>query len=144
MVTQYKSTRGYDFDDVTSKIIGACVEVHKTIGAGWEEVVYQRALAKELGYLDLDFCREVWIDVYYKGDKVGRKRVDFVIEDIMLEIKAKNQFDPQHFMQTLSYLRASSYKIGLLINFGAEKIQIKRLINEEIHQYEEMRRQGWY
>ena len=77
----------------------------------------------------LEFSREVWIDVYYKGQKVGRKRVDFIIDEVMVEIKAKAELEPVDFVQTLSYLKASGYKVGLLLNFGASKLEIKRLVN---------------
>ena len=77
----------------------------------------------------LEFGREVWIDVYYKGKKIGRKRVDFIIDEVMVEIKAKSELEPVDFVQTLSYLKASGYKVGLLLNFGASKLEIKRLVN---------------
>ncbi len=69
------------------------------------------------------------MDVNYKDLKLGRKRIDFVINDIMLEIKAKSKFDPEDFIQTLSYLKASGYKTGLLVNFGGKKLEVKRLVN---------------
>ncbi len=77
----------------------------------------------------LEFGREVWVDVYYKGERVGRKRVDFIIDEVMVEIKAKAELEPVDFVQTLSYLKASGYKVGLLLNFGASKLEIKRLVN---------------
>ena len=85
---------------------------------------------------ELEFSREVWIDVCYKGAKVGKKRVDFVIGtsalalSVMLEIKAKAVIEDVHFVQAISYLKASGYTIGLLLNFGAPTLQIKRLANE--------------
>jgi GxxExxY protein len=103
--------------------------VHRTLGPGFEEVIYQRALAVELPAHDLEFSREVWMDVTYKGVKVGRKRVDFVIDEVMVEIKAKAALEDVDFVQALSYLKASGYKVGLLLNFGAKKLQIKRLAN---------------
>jgi GxxExxY protein len=78
---------------------------------------------------NLEFSREVWIEVTYKGTKVGRKRVDFVIDEVMVEIKAKSALEDVDFVQALSYLKASGYKVGLLLNFGACKLQIKRLAN---------------
>jgi len=93
------------------------------------EVIYQRALALELQALDLDFSREVWIDVYYRGVKVGKKRVDFIINGVMVEIKARSALEDVHYVQALSYLKASGYKVGLLLNFGAPRLQIKRLAN---------------
>jgi GxxExxY protein len=77
----------------------------------------------------LEPSREVWIQVKYKERVVGRKRVDFVVEGVMLEIKAKAQWEPVDFVQALSYLKASGSKVGLLINFGGKELQIKRLAN---------------
>ncbi len=119
----------YPLSDVTARIIAVAKEVHSTLGPGFEEVFYQRAMAMELPGYNLDFAREVWIDVYYKGQKLGRKRVDFVIEGVMVEIKAKSALDEVDFVQTLSYLKASGYKVGLLLNFGAKTLEIKRLAN---------------
>ncbi len=119
----------YLLSDVTARIIAAATEVHRTLGPGFEEVIYQRALALELPAHNLEFSREVWIDVTYKGTKVGRKRVDFIIDEVMVEIKAKAALEDVDFMQALSYLKASGYKVGLLFNFGASQLQIKRLAN---------------
>jgi GxxExxY protein len=119
----------YPLSDVTARIIAAATEVHRALGPGFEEVIYQRALARELPAHQLEFSREVWMDVRYKGEKVGSKRVDFVIDEVMVEIKAKALLEDVHFVQTLSYLKASGYKVGLLINFGAAKLQVKRLVN---------------
>ena len=123
------SHKGYDFGELTSKIIGACIEVHKVLGRRLKEVDYQRALVYEFQAQGLDFSREVNIPIYYKGHKITTKRVDFVVGDCMVEIKAKHEFDPEDYMQTLAYLKASGYKVGLLINFGREKIEVKRLVN---------------
>lgn len=123
----------YPLSALTGQIIAAAQEVHCVLGLGFKEVIYQRALAKELLAHSLDHAREVWIDVLYKGEKVGRKRVDFVIGDgsgdVMLETKAKAGLEDVGFVQTLSYLKASGYKVGLLINFGAKRLEIKRLAN---------------
>lgn len=119
----------YPLSELTSGIIAAAVEVHRTLGPGFRELIYQRALARELMAQGLDFVREEWIDVLYKGENVGKHRVDFVIEDCMVEIKAKAALDEIDFMQTLSYLKASGYQIGLLLNFGTKKVEIKRLAN---------------
>jgi GxxExxY protein len=123
----------YPLSAETARIIAAAREVHRHLGPGFEEVIYQRALAKELPAHGMEFSREVWMDVLYKGDKVGRKRVDFVVgsglESVLLEIKAKASLEDVDFVQALSYLKASGYKVGLLINFGAKRLEIKRLAN---------------
>ena len=121
---------------MTASIIGAVQEVHRTLGPGFMEVIYQRSLARELPAHGLEFSREVWIDVSYNGEKVGKKRVDFVIGtsalalSVMLEIKAKAAVKEVDVVQALSYLKASGYPIGLLLDFGAPTLQIKRLANE--------------
>jgi GxxExxY protein len=77
----------------------------------------------------IEHSREQWLTIYYDGIKVGSKRVDFVIQGVLLEIKAKGQIENQDYIQTLSYLKASGYQIGLLVNFGESVIKVKRLIN---------------
>ena len=120
----------YPLSDVTARIIAAATEVHHELGPGFEEVIYQRALARELPAHSLEYSREVWIDVHYKGEKVGSKRVDFVVDEVMVEIKAKAALEDVDFVQTLSYLKASGYQVALLLNFGTKQLQIKRIINE--------------
>ncbi len=119
----------YPHSELTAKIIAAAQEVHRTLGPGFEEVFYQRAMSKELRADSQDHAREVWVTIYYKGEKLGRKRVDFVIDVCMVETKAKATLEPVDFVQTLSYLKASGYEVGLLINFGGPKLEVKRLIN---------------
>lgn len=132
MNEQYVDER-YPLSALTGKIIRAAQVVHHELGPGFEEVIYQRALAKELQAAGLEWEREVWIDVLYKGEKIGRKRVDFVVGDatggVMVEIKAKAELEQVNFVQTLSYLKASGYKVGLLINFGGKRVEVKRLAN---------------
>ena len=77
----------------------------------------------------LEFTREEGIGVFYKGERVGKHRVDFVVEDCLVEIKAKAALEEVDFVQTLSYLKASGYRVGLLLNFGAKKLEIKRVAN---------------
>lgn len=119
----------YPLSGVTARIIAAATEVHRALGPGFQEVIYQRALARELPAHSLEFDREVWIDVHYKGALVGRRRVDFIIADVLVEIKARAALEDVDFVQALSYLKASGYKVGLLLNFGARKLEIKRLAN---------------
>lgn len=121
----------YPLSDITGRIIKIAMEVHRQLGPGFEEVIYQRAMAVEIPTERLEFAREVWIDIFYKGAKVGSKRVDFVIDEVLVEIKAKAAFEDRDFIQTISYLKASNYKVALLLNFGAQELQIKRFINEQ-------------
>jgi len=127
---RHGSAKGYDFGALTERIIGAAIEVHKELGPGFQEVVYQRALDLELKARGIEASREEKIPVFYKGAHIDTRRVDFVVEDCIVEIKARSAFLPEDFIQTLSYLKASRFRIALLINFGAEKLEVKRLVNE--------------
>jgi len=128
--TQTASAKGYDFGDTTGRVIGAAIETHKTLGAGFQEVVYQRALALELEAAGVEFSREVRVPVFYKDRQIDTRRVDFVVEECIVEIKARSAFLPEDFIQTLSYLRASGFKVALLINFGAKTLEVKRFAND--------------
>ena len=125
-----ESIRGYDFNDLTGRVIGAALEVHKELGSGFQEVVYQRALALELEAAGLEFTREVNVPVFYKEKHIDTRRVDFVVGDCIIEIKARANLQREDYVQTLSYLKASRYRVALLINFGGERAEIKRLMNE--------------
>lgn len=121
----------YPHSELTGRILACCVEVHKALGPGFEEVFYQRALAKELLAAGLEFLREQWIDVSYKGECLGKKRVDFIIEEVLVEIKAKGALEDVDKVQTLSYLKASGYEVGLLVNFSAVTLEVKRIANSK-------------
>ena len=115
-------------DELTYKIIGCAMKVHNTLGNGFQEVIYQRCLAIELGKQNLDFMREQEIPIYYEGIQVGTRRADFIIEgQVMLEIKALIQLEDVHLAQGLNYLTAYDLKKGLLINFGGKSLEFKRL-----------------
>ena len=119
----------YSRSELTGRIIAAAKAVHLEIGPGFPELVYQRALAIELAAGGLSFTREYEMEINYRGQKVGEKRVDFFVEGIMVEIKARSVLEDIHCVQALSYLKASGAEIGLLLNFGAKKLEIKRLIH---------------
>jgi len=119
---------GKQDDPLTYSIIGCCHAVHRGLGPGFEEVIYQRALALELQAAGLDFSREEWIPVHYRGKEVGKKRVDFIVVDCLVEIKACAQLEPVHFVQTLSYVKASGMRVGLLVNFGGKSVEVERII----------------
>ena len=134
-MNQEYARREYPLSRLTGRVIGAAQRVHRELGPGFEEVIYQRSLTLEFAAGDLDFSREVWIDVHYRGEKVGRKRVDFVVGDdtgdVLVEIKAKNALEDVDFVQTLSYLKASGQEVALLLNFGAKRLGIKRIVYEK-------------
>ncbi|MBI2841784.1 MAG: GxxExxY protein [Armatimonadetes bacterium] len=120
--------KGHNFDDITGRIIGAAIEVHKQLGPGFQEVVYQRALAWELEALGIDFAREENVPIFYKDRHIDTRRVDFVISDCIVELKARREMLKEDSVQTVSYLKASKYPVALLINFGAERVQVKRFV----------------
>lgn len=121
--------KNYRSSELTSKIINLCFSVHNDLGSGYQEVIYQRALGLELQREGIPYAREEWLDVHYKTKVIGKRRVDFVIGDCILETKAKCEFDPQDYMQLIAYLKATGYKIGLLVNFGSKKVEVKRFAN---------------
>ena len=124
-----KRSRGREFDELSRRIIGCAIEVHRSLGPGFEERFYQRALAMELQAARIEFCREEPVDILYKGEKLGSKRMDFLVEGIIVEMKAKAALEPVDHVQTLSYLKASGMQLGLLINFGGSKVEVERLVN---------------
>jgi len=116
--------------ELTHKIIGCAMKVHSTLGNGFQEVIYQRALAIEMQNQGLAFAREMEMDINYEGQKIGTRRVDFFIEDeIMLEIKALIKLEDVHLAQAMNYCQAYNLPIGLLINFGSKSLQFKRVYN---------------
>lgn len=119
----------YKYSDITSSIIGAAMEVHKTLGNGFQEVVYQRALEVELKDRKINFSREFEMELQYKGVDIGTRRVDFLIENkIMVELKALTKLEDVHLAQAINYLEAYNLEIGLLINFGARNLEFKRVM----------------
>lgn len=121
------------YEDLTHKIIAAAVEVHKHLGNGFQEVVYQRALAIEMQLQNISFSREQEMPLVYKGYDVGTRRVDFFVEEkIMLEIKAIISLEDVHLAQAMNYVEAYNLGIGLLINFGSKSLQFKRVHNNRV------------
>lgn len=121
--------RGLLYADITYKVRKAMFNVYNELGHGHKEQVYQKALVKEFDELKISYKREKDIDVFYKGKVVGNYRPDFIVEDkVIIEIKAV-EFMPKVFeIQLLHYLKATEYELGLLVNFGAPRLFIKRLI----------------
>ena len=119
----------YPQSELTGKIIGCAMEVHKALGNGFQEVIYQRVLAIEMTSQQLLFSREHEMNIYYKAQNIGTRRVDFFVEGkIMVELKAVIQLEDVHFAQAINYLEAYNMKIGLLINFGSRSLQFKRVM----------------
>ncbi len=119
----------YKFSELTGRIIGCAMEVHKILGNGFQEVIYQRALAKEFDIQKISYSKEHEMQIFYKGEKIGKRRVDFFVEEkIMLELKAVIQLEDVHLAQAINYLEAYNMEIGLLINFGSRSLQFKRVM----------------
>ena len=119
------------YRDITERIIGSSFEVHKFLGNGFQEVIYQRALSWEFKQVGLDFAREIEQKIFYKHleEPIGTRRADFVVENkVMVEIKAVKELEDVHLAQALNYLKAYKLEIGLLINFGSKSLTFKRLI----------------
>ena len=118
----------YKHSELTGKIIGCAMRVHNTLGNGFQEVIYQRALAIEFEFAGINFQREKEMEIFYLGRHIGTRRVDFFVEEaIMVELKALTALEDVHLAQALNYLEAYKMEIGLLINFGAKSLQFKRL-----------------
>ena len=119
------------YSDITEKIIGCAMKVHRKMKNGYPEIVYQRCLAIELKKFEIDFLQEADIAIHYENIIVGRRRVDFLIDNkIAVELKAVSDLNEAHLAQALNYLETNQLEIGLLLNFGAESLQFKRLINQ--------------
>lgn len=122
------------YKEITEKIIGAAMEVHRTLGNGFQEIIYQRALSIEMNLQGLSHEREKEMPLHYKGYNIGSRRVDFFVEDkIMVEIKAIIQLEDVHLAQAMNYVEAYNMEVGLLINFGAKSLQFKRVHNNSLN-----------
>ncbi|MDR1895799.1 MAG: GxxExxY protein, partial [Prevotellaceae bacterium] len=116
------------YEELTKRIIKCAMKVHGTLGNGFQEVIYQRALAIEMTHEGLSFVREMEMPVFYRDTQIGTRRVDFFVEDkIMVELKAIIKLEDVHLAQAINYLEAYQMQIGLLINFGAKSLEFKRL-----------------
>ena len=120
------------FSELTGLIIGCAMKVHNQLGSGYQEVIYQRALAIELRKADLMFEREFEMPITYDGQNIGTRRVDFLVaEKLSVELKAVIELERVHLAQAINYLEAYNLEIGLLINFGNTRLEFHRLSNEK-------------
>ena len=125
----------YKYSALTEKIIGCAMEVHKLLGNGFQEIIYQRALAIEFDLQGLSYEREKEMPVFYKEHQIGTRRVDFLVENVIsVELKAITQLENTNLSQAINYLEAYDLEIGLLINFGAKTLEFKRVINKKFKQ----------
>ena len=122
----------YKYSKLTEAIIGCAMEVHKILGNGFQEVIYQRALEMEMTLRGVNFSREHEMPIYYKDKHIGTRRVDFLVENVVsVELKAIINLEDVHLAQAINYLEAYNLEIGLLINFGARSLMFKRLTNSK-------------
>jgi GxxExxY protein len=121
----------YPHAPLTYRINGCAMKVHRTLGNGFQEVIYQRALAIEMEKQGLGFARELKMNIFYEDCLIGTRRVDFLVENkIMVELKALSRLEDIHRAQAINYLEAYQLGTGLLLNFGAPSLEIVRLTNE--------------
>lgn len=117
-------------DEITHKIIGCAMKVHSSLGNGFQEVIHQRALAIEFNKQNLNYRRELEMIIYYDSIEIGTRRVDFFVEElIMVELKALIKLEDIHLSQAMNYCQAYNLPIGLLINFGSNSLEFKRVYN---------------
>jgi len=122
-----------EINELTHKIIGCAMQVHRTLGNGFQEVIYQRALAIEMRYAGLEFDREKEMQIFYREEEVGTRRVDFFVEGkVMVEIKAIEKLEDVHKAQAINYCEAYNIADGLLINFGSKSLDFKRVYNKNL------------
>ena len=122
-----------DVNDITHKIIGCALQVHNVLGNGFQEVIYQRALAIEMNLANLFFEREMEMPIFYRNEQIGTRRVDFFVENcVMVELKAIEKIVDVNKAQAINYLEAYHIADGLLINFGGLSLDFKRLYNKKM------------
>lgn len=121
------------YEELTKKIIGCAMEVHRRLGNGFQEVIYQRALEIEMNLAGLAFARELEMTIYYRDSDIGTRRADFFVEEkVMVELKALIRLEDVHLAQAMNYLEAYKMQVGLLFNFGAKSLEFKRVHNNKI------------
>jgi GxxExxY protein len=127
----------YKHSELTSKVIGCAMRVHSALGNGFQEVIYQRALQIEMSLADIPFSREFEMPIYYRNNRIGTRRVDFLVDGLLsVELKAKTKVEDVHFAQAINYLEAYNLETGLLINFGERSLNFKRLKNNKFVEVE--------
>jgi GxxExxY protein len=120
------------YADITEKIIGCAMTVHRKMKAGYSELIYSRCLAIEFDKINLSYKKELELPIYYDETSVGKRRVDFMVEDkIVAELKAIAELTDKELNQALNYLENHRQEVGLLLNFGAKSLQFKRLISQK-------------
>ena len=117
------------YPDLSYEIMGAIFEVHKELGPGFLESIYEKALIEEFSSRGMKIEIQKVIDLTYKNKKIGAHRLDLVVEDkVVVELKTVERFSIHHKAQLISYLRASGYKLGILVNFSKSKVKYLRVL----------------
>ena len=124
----------FKYGEITEKIIGAAFRVHGALGNGFQEVIYQRAMALEFNSLSIIYAREFEMPIYYMEQHIGTRRVDFLVDNkISVELKAVIKLEDVHIAQAINYLEAYNLEIGLLLNFGSKRLEFHRFTNKKIN-----------
>jgi|SRR5687768_14544 len=128
-----KNENTEEINKLTHKIIGCAMEVHNHLGNGFQEIIYQRSLAIEFALQGINFERELAMELLYKNEHVGTRRVDFFVEGkIMVEIKAIDKLEGVHKAQAINYCEAYKIADGLLFNFGTQRLEYHRVFNKDL------------
>jgi len=121
-----------DYRALTGKIIGCAMQVHRVLGSGFQEVIYQRALAIELDQCGVSAQRELEMPIYYRQREIGSRRADFLVDEtVLIELKALSTLNATHHAQIINYLEAYRLPIGLLVNFGGPSLEYKRFVKTQ-------------
>lgn len=124
--------KDFQYSDITEKIIGAAMKVHSHFGLGFPEVVYKRALIIELEFLGLQFSTEIEKDIFYHDQLIAKRRLDLIVESkLLIELKALPEVDKKCHNQIINYLKIFSFEVGLLLNFGRDRLEFKRFANSK-------------
>jgi GxxExxY protein len=128
------SMADFKYGEITEKIIGAAFRVHGSLGNGFQEVIYQRAMALEFNSISISYAREFEMPIYYMDQHIGTRRVDFLVENkISVELKAVIRLEDVHIAQAMNYLEAYNLEIGLLLNFGSKRLEFHRFTNKKFN-----------
>lgn len=121
-----------EYEALTARVIGCSMKVHTAMGPGFPEIIYQRCLRQELVESGIAFEQEKELDIYYNAQRVGSRRVDFLIEEkVLIELKAVTELCPAHIVQALNYLKSHHLRVGLLINFGSHRLTFRRVVRSK-------------
>jgi GxxExxY protein len=118
------------FNNLTQTIIGCAMSVHRELGSGFPEIIYQRGLAVEMKQAKLAFQGEIHLPVFYKDTNIGSRRADFLVEgQVLVELKALGELADSNFSQVVNYLKAYRLEVALLINFGEPSLRYRRFLH---------------